>query len=111
TCQDVIIIHRGRVALSSSLKDLAAKAGEKSRLVAVFDGAAEPDALIEIPGVEEYVPERLSDGVRVRISARDSAELAPRLARFAASRGWAVRELHQERPTLEDLFVEITGEK
>src|SRR5437868_13400334 len=42
TCDNVIIIHRGRVAASSSLKDLSRKAGEQTTLVADFDGEIDP---------------------------------------------------------------------
>ena len=34
--------------------------------------------------------------------------MSPRLCLFAAQQGWNVLELRVERPTLEDLFVQIT---
>src|SRR5438067_5144544 len=43
TCDRVIIIHRGRVAASGSLRELARNAGERTTLLADFDGAVDSE--------------------------------------------------------------------
>jgi ABC-2 type transport system ATP-binding protein len=106
TCDSVIIINRGRVAASDSLADLARKAGEKASLVAVFDNAVLPEECRHLPGVISVTVDGAS---RLRIAAEDMNVLAPQLAALATTRGWNIRELRPEKPTLEDLFVEITG--
>ncbi|MCI0639847.1 MAG: ABC transporter ATP-binding protein [Gemmataceae bacterium] len=110
TCDSVIIINRGKVAISSSLADLARKAGERARLVAIFDHAVESDAFLNLPGLTEVVPQALPDGALVRLSSPDMVDLAPKVCALAAQKGWRIRELRSERATLEDLFVQITGE-
>jgi ABC-2 type transport system ATP-binding protein len=107
TCDSVIIINRGRVAASNSLADLARQAGENTTLVAVFEAPVSPAAFSELPGVTGVTPE--SD-VRLRFAAQDMGMLAPRLCALAVEKGWLLRELRPERPTLEDLFVQITGQ-
>jgi ABC-2 type transport system ATP-binding protein len=110
TCGSVIIIHRGRVAVNSSLADLKTRAGAKAALVVVLDGPGDPHEFRGVPGVDELHIERREApvGVNLRVSSPDMNELAPRLCSFAAERNWQVRELRPERPTLEDLFVQIT---
>ena len=44
----------------------------------------------------------------LRITTNDVGDLSPRLCRFAADHNWLLQELRVERPTLEDLFVQIT---
>jgi ABC-2 type transport system ATP-binding protein len=110
TCDSVIIINRGQVVASSGLDELARQAGEKACLVVVFHSAVDADAFRALPGITSVTPDGDS---ALRLGARDAAVLdtvAPRLCALAAERGWRLRELRPERPTLEDLFVQITGQ-
>ncbi len=107
TCDSVIIINRGRVVASSSLADLARQAGEKACLVAVFDHLVDPDVFQGLPGLTSIQPEMVDGGSRLRITTPDMGLLAPRLCALAVDKGWHLRELRPERPTLEDLFVQL----
>jgi ABC-2 type transport system ATP-binding protein len=111
TCDRVIIIHRGRVAASGTLAELARRAGERGRLVVRADGDVDPDAVRELPGVSAVEAEAADGSTRLRVSTPDADALAPRLCALAGERGWALRELRPERQTLEDLFVRITGQE
>ena len=44
----------------------------------------------------------------MRITTNDVEDLSPRLCQFATDNNWRLQELRVERPTLEDLFVQIT---
>jgi ABC-2 type transport system ATP-binding protein len=109
TCDRVIIINKGRVVASSSLEELARQAGERACLVAVFDGLVDPDAFRGLPGMTALVPETIPGGLRLRISTPNMTLLAPMLCDLAVNRGLKLREMRPERPTLEDMFVSITG--
>jgi ABC-2 type transport system ATP-binding protein len=111
TCDSVIIIHRGRVVASSSLADRAKTAGENECLVVQLDGVVDPDHLRGLPGLTAVAPERTDGGMRLRITSSNMTELTPRLCILAVERGWRMREMRPERQTLEDLFVEITGQE
>ncbi len=110
TCGHVIIIHRGRVAADSSLEALKTRAGADATLVMLLDGHGDPYEFRRVPGVADLDVEvrEAARGVRLRVTAPDLNEVAPRLCSFAEERQWRVLELRPERPTLEDLFVQIT---
>jgi ABC-2 type transport system ATP-binding protein len=109
TCDRVLIIHRGQVAASGALNELARQAGEQGTLLARFDGAVDPGPVRALPGVTGVSAEPADGGTRLRVTAADAEELSPRLCALAVERGWKVRELRPERQTLEDLFVRITA--
>lgn len=111
TCDGVIIIHGGRVAVSSSLAGLREHAAARAGLLVVLDGRGDPFQFETLPGVTELRVHHGDDGepTRLVVHSPDLADLAPRLCRFAAANDWNVLELRPERPTLEELFVQITS--
>jgi ABC-2 type transport system ATP-binding protein len=107
TCDSVIIITKGRVVASGPLRELARQAGEKSMLMAEFEGVIDPAPLHAVSGISRVEHLKIPDGTRLRITADDGAALAPRLCNLAAEHGWKMRELRPQRQTLEELFVRI----
>jgi ABC-2 type transport system ATP-binding protein len=108
TCDRVIIIHRGRVAASGGLDELARQAGQTGALLVSFDEPVDAEPVSGLAGVTTVGQETADGATRLRITGPDLDELAPRLCALAVARGWKVRELRPERRTLEDLFVQIT---
>ncbi|MCI0681180.1 MAG: ABC transporter ATP-binding protein [Gemmataceae bacterium] len=108
-CDRVIIIHEGRVAASGTLADLQEKASANACLIADFDGSIDEEALGGLPGLTDAASAKIDGGVRLRLHAGDLGSLTPRLCGLAAAQGWKIRQIRPERPTLEDLFVQITG--
>jgi ABC-2 type transport system ATP-binding protein len=110
TCDSVIIIHRGRVAVASSLEELKAKASAKTHLVLQLRGTGDANMFRGIAGVLDLriIDPPFTDMIQLRITANDLTDLPTRLCQFAAEQGWRLLELRVERPTLEDLFVQIT---
>ena len=110
TCDGVIIIHRGRVAVSSSLDDLKARAGAGSHLEMVVAGSGDVNVFRSVNGVLDLrVGGRtLGETVELRITTNEMDDVAPRLCHCAALHEWRLVELRVVRPTLEDLFVQIT---
>ena len=109
TCDSAIIIHQGKVAAAGSLAELKDKASANACLIAEFDGGIDEDSLRDLPGLTDATSERIDGGVRLRLHAADLGSISPKLCNLAATKGWTVREIRSERPTLEDLFVQITG--
>ncbi len=109
TCDSAIIIHRGRVAASGSLDELKDRAGARACLIAEFEGTVDEGALLGLPGLADATSHRTDGGVTMRLQSGNLSELTPQLCSLASAKGWKVREIRPERPTLEDLFVEITG--
>lgn len=113
TCDRVIIIHRGKVAASSSLDELKDRAGSKAHLVMTVDGTGDPNVFRNIPGVQDLRirTNPLTQATDLRIRTNDMTRLAPLLSQYALDHEWRLLELRIERPTLEDLFVQITEEE
>jgi gliding motility-associated transport system ATP-binding protein len=109
-CDSVIIIHRGKVAVSSSLDDFKAQSGSKTRLVVHVIGRGDPNTFRHVRGVLDlrFKNEPSSDHVELRIRTNDMENLAPRLSQFAADNEWRLIEMRVDRPSLEDMFVQIT---
>jgi ABC-2 type transport system ATP-binding protein len=109
TCDHVIIINRGEVVESASLKELAEAAGSKGAIVAVIEGDFQRQALSKVPGARRVQGEREGDLTRLVIAVDRPDEAVPALCKVAAELGWKLREVRPHRQTLEDLFVGIVG--
>jgi ABC-2 type transport system ATP-binding protein len=107
TCDRVIIIHRGRVVMSSSLGELARKAGEQTVVVADVEGNVDPALVRKLPGVAGVETEPAGNATRLRITTEGAEELSPRLCGLAVECGWKLRELRPQKQTLEEMFVRI----
>jgi ABC-2 type transport system ATP-binding protein len=110
TCSRVIIIHQGRIQASDTPENLVAQI-RTSGLVKLEAKTKNDDALAslrKIAGIKSVVVVE-EDGWQ-RFSIRVEADADPREAiyRLAVDRHWILRELTQERATLEDAFVELT---
>jgi len=113
TCDGVIIIHRGRVAVSSSLEELKARAGARTHLELVVAGYGDIDVFRQVPGVLDLRVGEKTHGqaVVLRITTDEINEITPRLCQCAQHHKWRLVELRVVRPTLEDLFVQITQDE
>ena len=111
TCSRVLIIDRGRNAASDTPEALAGRVRTAGGIRAEI--RAEPGdlekALAALPGVRKAEVEAMPDGWYGCV-LRTDAEHDPReeVARLAAARGWALRELGREQVNLERVFAEIT---
>ncbi len=112
TCNRVIIIHRGKVAASSSVDELKGRAHSRAHLLLVIGGSGDPNIFRSVDGVIDLRIHQgpLGENVELRVTAHDMDTIAPRLSQFAADNEWRLLEMRVERPTLEDLFVQITEE-
>jgi ABC-2 type transport system ATP-binding protein len=108
-CERVAIIDRGRLlALDTParLKDRA-PGGTLIELTLDGDAAAAADAAARLPGVLRAEAHREI----VRAYAARGGEMIPTLIRAAEHAGRAVRDIHLSPPSLETLFISLTGRK
>ena len=113
TCDRVLIINRGRLIASSSVVDLARQAGRRSRVTAEVrapDAGGLQEVFGTLAGTPSVSVRDLEDGWFAIAVERAEDDLRPEIFRQAAAHGWALRELHREDPSLEDVFVSLTGE-
>lgn len=111
-CNRVLILHRGRVAHEQRIEAGAGDAdasGLPLRLEIIAPAEALTAALEALVGVRRIERTDLGGGAhRVRIDPEPGRDLREAVARLALERGWLVRELRPERPSLEELFVRYT---
>lgn len=108
TCQRMIIINKGRLVAQGTLAELQSKAGVAAgRVSATLHGPAADvsSAARGLPGVTD-VQAAARDGLtRLTLSAKQ--DVTDALLGLAGTKGWKVRELRQEGPALEEIFVRL----
>jgi len=109
-CGRVVIIHRGRVVAQDTPERLRAQIAGRTRVR--VEARAPADALRRVFGTLPLGEVRIEgerDGITSAVVEVD-AGTDPReeIFRAAARQGFALRELHAESLSLEDIFVHIT---
>jgi ABC-2 type transport system ATP-binding protein len=108
-CSRVIVIHKGRIRASDTAESLLKnhRAAGSMRLEAKADATA-ADALGTVPGVKEVTVTPDGDWSVFQLRLEANADPSEEVMRLATEKKWAVREITRRRPTLEDVFVELT---
>lgn len=105
----VIILRQGRVVADGGREDLIATLGGQGHVrmeAVVGDAEAARDLLASLPGVEEVqITERV--GIHDGFTLRGGGDLREDVGALAAQKGWALRELSEQRPSLESLFAAL----
>jgi ABC-2 type transport system ATP-binding protein len=111
-CDRVVLVDEGRVVTSGTPAALIRSIGDGLALEVVTARPLPPAWLEGLAGARIHagaggdgVPNR---GSVVRVSI-DKLELAPRVLERAASHGEKVLEFHVEQPSLQDVFLSLTG--
>ena len=108
-CDRLAIIDRGKLLALDSPGALKAKAPGGTLLELVLDGDAHPAAEIaeSIGGVSRV---EAKDGV-LRAHSKLGGQILPALIEAAENSGRVVKDIHLLQPSLETLFVSLTGRK
>lgn len=112
TCDRIIMIARGRVRAEGTIDELRATAAKTCRYVVETDADGAQASLAALRGVDR-VESAMVDGRWHRLTltaARGDADLREAIASALAGNGAAVRELHREAPSLEQLFVQMAAD-
>ena len=106
----VVIINEGRVVADGVITDLTEQAMGDNRVYAAFDVAAVEveGALRDLPGLSGLKSLDVHAGSRFELRAPFQQDLVSAVAELARERGWALRELHESRFSLEDTFIALT---
>jgi ABC-2 type transport system ATP-binding protein len=108
-CSRVVVIHRGEIRATDTAENLRKNHRAVGELV--LEAKAGEDAvevLKNIPSVKDVLA--VSDGEWTTFTLRLDAKAEPggEVMKVAMERKWEVREIHQKRATLEDVFAELT---
>jgi ABC-2 type transport system ATP-binding protein len=108
-CDRVAIIDRGKLLAIDTPASLKADAPGGTLIEVSLDGDAAPvaEAAAAIPGVSRAH----GDGTVLRAYTERGGEIIPALIRAAEQCGRSVTDIHLSPPSLETLFISLTGRK
>jgi ABC-2 type transport system ATP-binding protein len=120
TCEQVLIINKGKLVATDSVRNLQARARDAESLlleVAARDG--QPDAapadlvqqkLEAVPGVSRVLCTDSKDATLVfEVQSQKGQLVRGDLARAVVASGWDLNELRPAARSLEEIFLQLTG--
>ncbi|HTQ59801.1 MAG TPA: ABC transporter ATP-binding protein [Candidatus Solibacter sp.] len=118
TCEQVIIINKGKVIATDSVNNLQSRArGAESVLIEVagrngsLDSAAIQSRLEKVSGVNKVVFKEKKESRNVfEIESGKGRLVRGDLARAIVEAGWDLNELRPSAMSLEEVFLQLTGQ-
>jgi ABC-2 type transport system ATP-binding protein len=118
TCQQVIIIAKGKLVATDSVNNLQNRArGAESLLVEVagrngdIDSATVQRRLEQISGVSKVLfKDKKQNRSIFEVESRKDGSIRGDLARAVVESGWDLNELRPTAVSLEEIFLQLTGE-
>ena len=119
TCQQVIIINKGKVVATDSVNNLQSRArGAETVLVEVagrngdVDSAAVQGKLEKVTGVSRVVfKEKRQNRSIFEVESQKNRFARGDLARAVVESGWDLNEMRPTAVSLEEIFLQLTGEQ
>jgi ABC-2 type transport system ATP-binding protein len=106
-CDRVAIMDHGRVVAQGTPRELVHRSGQGTRLEVRLSKPAIPDDLNRLDGVLDC---RETEGLYF-LHAQPAAKAIVALIRFLETQENTLLDLHISQPSLEDVFVEMTGRR
>jgi ABC-2 type transport system ATP-binding protein len=101
----LVILDHGKVIAEGSPRSIIASLGAEGIVSFLFgDGVGDP-GFASLPGVLAV----RNDAGRLELTVRGTNDTIPALLDLLRSRDLPLEDLHTHRPTLEDVFVSLTG--
>ena len=119
TCQEVMIIHRGRLVATDSVENLQHRArGGESVLLEVgspngpLDSSAVERQLTRVQGVSRVAfRDARQNHILAEVESSSDRSIRSDLARAVVEAGWELHELRASAMSLEDIFLQLTREE
>jgi ABC-2 type transport system ATP-binding protein len=107
-CDRVAIIDSGKIIASGSPRELQAKSANQA---AIEIALAQPWSG-ELPDWPHAVRSTLSeDGRQIKVTSENPARTLVEMVKWVDAQRIDLEDVHLKRPTLEDVFIELTGKK
>jgi ABC-2 type transport system ATP-binding protein len=109
-CSRVIVIHKGKIRASDTAENLLKnhRATGSMRIEAKVGSDDAVELLSHLPGVKDMTTEKDGDYNIYQLRLEANTDPSEEVYQLARDRNWSLRELTRRRPTLEDVFVELT---
>ncbi|HWW61772.1 MAG TPA: ABC transporter ATP-binding protein [Thermoanaerobaculia bacterium] len=108
-CDRLAIIDRGKLIAIGTPAELKAQSPGDTVVDLTFDGDAAD--LVGEAGAIDGVTRAEARGVILRVFSRRAGEVIPAMIAIGEAHGRTVRDIHLSRPSLETLFISLTGRK
>ncbi|MDQ2672336.1 MAG: hypothetical protein M3Y38_05885, partial [Actinomycetota bacterium] len=105
-CDRAAFLHRGEVVAQGTPEDLISRVEGVSRIVATLRNPVEYGSIAEVVGVQRVVPE----GRDLIFHCEERPGMVAEVVSGIVRSGGDIVNLSVQRPNLEDVFVELTGE-
>jgi ABC-2 type transport system ATP-binding protein len=105
-CDHIAILHRGRIVAAGTPDELIALSPSHTRIVIRTAKDTDPDTLTKLPGVIAVT----GAGTTVTLEARETGPAIIELVRHLAVTNNELLDLQVKKPSLEDVFIELTGD-
>jgi ABC-2 type transport system ATP-binding protein len=111
TCNRLVIMYEGRILAADTPDNLRQLMNSQNQILAEI--AAPLADLREYwttrPEVEDFdISAAEGDYYRCVLTPHNGVDLRPQIFALARERGWPLRELTRNRPSLEDIYVRVT---
>jgi ABC-2 type transport system ATP-binding protein len=108
-CDRVAIIDEGRIVAMGTPRELQQKSREQSRIDIVTAQPLDGTALPRWP--EALEAELAEDGRSLTVYSARPARTLFEIMKWLDQQGLQLEDVHLKKPTLEDVFVELTGKR
>jgi ABC-2 type transport system ATP-binding protein len=108
-CDQVAIIDAGVIIARGSPRELQEKSASQSSVEISLGQPIPPNDLPEWPGAIRTVVS--DDRRKLTVTSSEPAKTLVELIRWIDNRGIELSDVHLKRPTLEDVFIELTGKR
>lgn len=108
-CDRVAIIDNGVIIALGSPRELQEKSANQSSVEISLGQPLAPDELPQWPGAIRTIVS--DDRRKISLSSSRPAQTLVELIRWVDSQGLELEDVHLKRPTLEDVFIELTGKR
>jgi len=105
-CGRVAFLHGGRMVAEGTPEDLISSLEGTRRIVATLRNPVEYDSIESVAGVDRVVPE----GQDLVVHCEDRPGIVADVVAGIVQAGGDITDLAVRRPSLEDVFVKLTGE-
>jgi len=108
-CERLAIVDQGKLLALDTPSRLKAQAPGETIIEVVFD--APVDAVVPTAQSIDGVSKAEARGPMLRVFSGRGGEMIPALIAAGEERGMTVKDIHLSRPSLETLFISLTGRK
>ena len=104
-CDRIAIIHRGRIVATGEPRALTARSAALATVELWTSRPIDEGVVARLPGVQDLT----SDGLSTRFRTAETGRTLSELTRWLGEQGIDVTEMHVQKASLEDVFLELTS--